>query len=221
MPCAVAHAGAPVLLITAYGATVLRGFGAPCRAEHTPIGEPVNGVSARFFSPATGPSTGSLRLLRGVDGGRARMRIAVLAPPWITVPPAGYGGIEAVVKIVMDGENGLLVADEQEMAGATDQLGAIDPARCRASVAERYDIAATTAGYERVYHRVADVGRASAALAAQGQLNGQRRAPPATHDPPKEVSHACTTHPLGPSFRARRVANAARPLRRGRHSHDG
>jgi glycosyltransferase involved in cell wall biosynthesis len=33
--------------------------------------------------------------------GRAR-RIAVLAPPWITVPPAAYGGIEAVVALLCD-----------------------------------------------------------------------------------------------------------------------
>ena len=71
----------------------------------------------------------------------------------------------AAAEIVIDGENGMLVSDEHEMARAMDQMGAIDPARCRASVAERYDITVTTTGYERVYRRVADVGRASAALA--------------------------------------------------------
>jgi len=70
----------------------------------------------------------------------------------------------AAAEIVIDGENGMLVSDEQEMARAITQAGAIDPVRCRASVAERYDIAVTTTGYERVYRRVADVGRASAAL---------------------------------------------------------
>jgi len=31
------------------------------------------------------------------------MRIAVVAPVWFTVPPAGYGGIEAVVALLADG----------------------------------------------------------------------------------------------------------------------
>jgi glycosyltransferase involved in cell wall biosynthesis len=31
-----------------------------------------------------------------------RLRIAVLAPPWIPVPPDGYGGIEAVVELLCD-----------------------------------------------------------------------------------------------------------------------
>ena len=30
------------------------------------------------------------------------LRIAMLAPPWIAVPPPGYGGIEAVVALLCD-----------------------------------------------------------------------------------------------------------------------
>ena len=37
----------------------------------------------------------------------------------------------------------MLVSDEGEMARAVEMLGAIDPLRCRATVAERYDIAVT------------------------------------------------------------------------------
>ena len=33
---------------------------------------------------------------------RMALRIAVLAPPWIAVPPPGYGGIEAVVALLCD-----------------------------------------------------------------------------------------------------------------------
>jgi glycosyltransferase involved in cell wall biosynthesis len=33
---------------------------------------------------------------------RNALRVAVLAPPWITVPPPGYGGIEAVVALLCD-----------------------------------------------------------------------------------------------------------------------
>src|ERR1700716_2131987 len=32
----------------------------------------------------------------------ARMRIAMLAPPWIPIPPPGYGGIEFVVALLSD-----------------------------------------------------------------------------------------------------------------------
>jgi glycosyltransferase involved in cell wall biosynthesis len=71
----------------------------------------------------------------------------------------------AAVEIVLDGENGLLVSDEHEMARAIDRLGNIDPARCRASVAQRYDIAVTASGYERVYWRAAGVGPARLELA--------------------------------------------------------
>ena len=31
------------------------------------------------------------------------LKIAVLAPPWLAVPPAGYGGIESVVAVLCDG----------------------------------------------------------------------------------------------------------------------
>jgi glycosyltransferase involved in cell wall biosynthesis len=31
-----------------------------------------------------------------------RLRIAMLAPPWISVPPPGYGGVEAVVGVLAD-----------------------------------------------------------------------------------------------------------------------
>jgi glycosyltransferase involved in cell wall biosynthesis len=34
--------------------------------------------------------------------GAPRLHIAMLAPPWIPVPPPGYGGIEAVVALVTD-----------------------------------------------------------------------------------------------------------------------
>jgi glycosyltransferase involved in cell wall biosynthesis len=57
----------------------------------------------------------------------------------------------AAAEIVIDTENGLLVADEAHMARAIGQVGLIDPLRCRASVATRYDISVTVAGYERVY----------------------------------------------------------------------
>src|SRR4029453_3637021 len=33
----------------------------------------------------------------------ARLRIAEICPPWIAVPPKGYGGIEWVVALLADG----------------------------------------------------------------------------------------------------------------------
>jgi glycosyltransferase involved in cell wall biosynthesis len=59
----------------------------------------------------------------------------------------------AATEIVIDGENGMLVADEVDMAGAVSRLESIAPERCRASVAERYDVSVTATGYERVYRR--------------------------------------------------------------------
>jgi glycosyltransferase involved in cell wall biosynthesis len=59
----------------------------------------------------------------------------------------------AAAEIVVDTENGFLVADEAGMAEAVKRLGSIDPAKCRASVADRYDVSITAAGYERVYRR--------------------------------------------------------------------
>ncbi len=61
----------------------------------------------------------------------------------------------AASEIVIHGENGFHVADEQEMADAIDQLHAIDPQRCRESVAERYDPAIVADGYEAVYEHAA------------------------------------------------------------------
>ena len=34
---------------------------------------------------------------------RARLRILQIAPPWFTVPPVGYGGIEQIVSLLTDG----------------------------------------------------------------------------------------------------------------------
>jgi glycosyltransferase involved in cell wall biosynthesis len=63
----------------------------------------------------------------------------------------------AASEIVIDGVNGMLVADEAEMAGAVDRLDSIDAAVCRASVAARYDISITVSGYEAVYDRAIHV----------------------------------------------------------------
>jgi hypothetical protein len=54
----------------------------------------------------------------------------------------------AAAEVVFDGENGHLVSDELEMPRAIGQVGAFDPARCRASVAAGYGVVVATTGYE-------------------------------------------------------------------------
>jgi len=41
--------------------------------------------------------------VRARGAGRPRLRVAVVAPPWIPVPPPGYGGIEAVIAVLVRG----------------------------------------------------------------------------------------------------------------------
>jgi len=79
--------------------------------------------------------------------------------------PEGAAG-----EIVIDGENGFHVTDEQTMARATRSLYTIAPARCRESVASRYDAAIVAQGYEAVYRRAirSAVGRAPR-FAGRGQ----------------------------------------------------
>ena len=80
----------------------------------------------------------------------------------------------AAAEIVIDGENGMLVADETEMASAVNSLPTIDPRRCRSSVAERYDIANVTTRYEHVYRR---------AIAADHRHKAQRISRRAPYQP--------------------------------------
>lgn len=60
----------------------------------------------------------------------------------------------ATTEIVIDGENGMLVAEEAEIALAIERLGSIDPERRRASVAARYDVSAAAGGYTDCGHRL-------------------------------------------------------------------
>ena len=57
-------------------------------------------------------------------------------------------------ELVLDGETGFVVQDEHEMAAAVGRLGEIDPARCRDSARERFDVAAVAEAYERAYAAV-------------------------------------------------------------------
>jgi len=78
----------------------------------------------------------------------------------------------AAPEVVEPGRSGLLVADEDEMAEAVEQVSRISPAECRASVAERFAPKKIAADYERVYRTIAAPrpvadDRAAAATAVQ------------------------------------------------------
>ena len=92
----------------------------------------------------------------------------------------------AAREIVIGDENGFHVADEREMAAAVAELGAIDPQRCRESVAERYDVGIVVDGYEAVYNsalrraervRFFDRPRPARRPVAAGAARGRTRAP--------------------------------------------
>jgi glycosyltransferase involved in cell wall biosynthesis len=107
----------------------------------------------------------------GTVGGDERLELlahsAALLMPIDWDEPFGLAMIEALVtgtpviafprgsvaEVVLDGENGFIVADEEEMAAATDRLAELDPERCRASVVERYDLPIVVGAYEQVYRR--------------------------------------------------------------------
>jgi glycosyltransferase involved in cell wall biosynthesis len=95
----------------------------------------------------------------------------------------------AASEIVLDGENGFHVADEQGMADAVGLLDTIDPLRCRKSVASRYDVALVAGAYETVYHKVINTNAGRTARSARhsppsrhrGVLAGPRRPPRIQH----------------------------------------
>ena len=65
----------------------------------------------------------------------------------------------AASEIVIHGENGFHAADEQAMSEAIERLPTITGARCRASVAERYDVTIVARGYEAAYESAIDATR--------------------------------------------------------------
>jgi glycosyltransferase involved in cell wall biosynthesis len=86
----------------------------------------------------------------------------------------------AAAEIVIDGENGMLVSDERQMAEAVQSLGSIDPQRCRASVAERYDVTIAVDRYERLYRRALAIhaGRATRRMHRSALRRPSHRSPP-------------------------------------------
>jgi glycosyltransferase involved in cell wall biosynthesis len=62
-------------------------------------------------------------------------------------------------ELVLDGVTGFVVEDEHKMAEAVGRLDEIDPARCRSSAEERFDVAPVAEAYERAYEVVAQPTR--------------------------------------------------------------
>ena len=59
-------------------------------------------LSAPDLLHPNGASSAPPLLVPRGDDHRTQLRIAVVAPPWITVPPPGYGGIETVVALLSE-----------------------------------------------------------------------------------------------------------------------
>ncbi len=57
----------------------------------------------------------------------------------------------AAAEVVLDGENGYLVDNVEEMAQAIDRISRIERQACRESVADRYSVDRVCDGYEQVY----------------------------------------------------------------------
>lgn len=54
-----------------------------------------------LMRPAHAGDTGNPSLTRRAHG--SSLRIAMIAPPYLTIPPTGYGGIERVISVLVDG----------------------------------------------------------------------------------------------------------------------
>jgi glycosyltransferase involved in cell wall biosynthesis len=143
------------------------------------LAAPVQTGQERYFRERVEPHVDGHRVCYlGEINGRAKQKLyasaAALLMPIRWREPFGMVMIEALAcgtpviafpegaatEIVIDGENGMLVADEAEMARAIGEAASIDPLRCRASVAERYDVSVTVDGYERIYRAAIAADRA-------------------------------------------------------------
>jgi glycosyltransferase involved in cell wall biosynthesis len=69
----------------------------------------------------------------------------------------------AVPEIVDDGVTGFICDDPDELPGAIERAGEIDPDACRRVVQERFSLLTMARGYERVYRDAIERSRTSAA----------------------------------------------------------
>jgi glycosyltransferase involved in cell wall biosynthesis len=62
----------------------------------------------------------------------------------------------SVPEVVVDGTTGFVVDDPAEMPAAIEAVDRLDRAACRAHVEQHFGVEAMVAGYERIFHRLAD-----------------------------------------------------------------
>jgi glycosyltransferase involved in cell wall biosynthesis len=133
---------------------------------------PVQPGQERYFAETIAPRVDNSNVFYvGEVTGREKVELfahaAALLMPIRWTEPFGLVMIEALAcgtpviafpegaasEVVLDGQNGFLVDSEDDMTAAIANLGLLDPATCRASVATRYNADSITRAYERLYHR--------------------------------------------------------------------
>ena len=156
---------------------------------------PVQAGQADYFREQIAPHIDDQRVryvgeVSGAPEKQLYARAAALLMPIRWNEPFGMVMIEALAcgtpviafaegaaeEIVIDGDNGMLVADEADMARAIAHVHEIDPVRCRESARARYDVAITTDGYEAVYDRATRVRTPFAGSRDDAPLERARRA---------------------------------------------
>jgi glycosyltransferase involved in cell wall biosynthesis len=75
----------------------------------------------------------------------------------------------AASEIVLPGENGFLVNDVAGMADAISRVGEIEPAMCRASVADRFSPQALGRGYLELYEKMLSASSSAVSLNGNGR----------------------------------------------------
>jgi glycosyltransferase involved in cell wall biosynthesis len=137
------------------------------------VAGPVQPGQRPFFDAEIAPHVDgrSVRYVEEVGGERKRELFAhasALLMPIRWPEPFGMVMVEAmacgtpvvafpegsVPEIVVDGESGFIVRDEEEMAAAIGRVNELDPERCRATVAERFAIDVVAEAYEDAYRQV-------------------------------------------------------------------
>ena len=139
---------------------------------------PVQPGQERFFESEVEPHLGSKGVEYigeiGEEKGELYAGAAALLMPIRWPEPFGLVMTEAMAcgtpvisfaegsatEIVLDGETGFIVEDEEAMGEAAANVGSLDPRRCRESAAERFDVGAVARAHERAFHTVIDRGGA-------------------------------------------------------------
>src|SRR5581483_464213 len=90
-------------------------------------------------------------------GSEDRLRVAIVAPPWYSVPPAGYGGIELVVYLLAEGlsRRGHEVTVFGRQGGRDGfELVALAPESWTAALGQRQHLALEAAFVRRAYRMI-------------------------------------------------------------------